>query len=105
MTHSVLNIAAAIYLITVAVMSLVSFIAFGLDKRQAANGGRRIPELTLHVLAFVGGWPGALMAQRQFHHKTKKLSFRIVFWLVVILHVGIVSALVYALVHLPQTRT
>jgi uncharacterized membrane protein YsdA (DUF1294 family) len=93
-----MTIAAAAYLIVVAVMSLVCFIAYGLDKRQAANGGRRVPERTLHLLAFLGGWPGALLGQRQFRHKTQKVKFRIVFWMVVVLHVGIVSAVAYALI-------
>ena len=92
-----MKIAAAAYLIVVAVMSLVCFIAYGLDKRQAANGGRRVSERTLHLMAFLGGWPGALIGQRQFRHKTQKVPFRIVFWIVVVLHVGIVCAVVYAL--------
>jgi uncharacterized membrane protein YsdA (DUF1294 family) len=90
-------IAAAAYLIVVALMSLVCFITYGLDKRQAVNGGRRVSERTLHVMAFVGGWPGALIGQRHFRHKTQKVKFRIVFWLVVVLHVGIVGAVAYAL--------
>ena len=89
--------AAAAYLIVVAVMSLVCFLAYGLDKRQAVNGGRRVSEHTLHLLAFLGGWPGALLGQRQFRHKTQKVKFRIVFWMVVVLHVGIVGAVAYAL--------
>jgi len=88
-------IAAAVYVIVVAVMSLVCFIAYGLDKRQAGNGGRRVSERTLHLLAFLGGWPGALIGQRQFRHKTQKMSFRIIFWLVVVIHVGIVGAVAY----------
>jgi uncharacterized membrane protein YsdA (DUF1294 family) len=95
-------IAAAAYLIVVAVMSLVCFIAYGLDKRQAANGGHRVSERTLHLLAFLGGWPGALIGQRQFRHKTQKVTFRIVFWLVVVLHVAIVGAVAYALITLRQ---
>ena len=90
--------AAGAYLIVVALMSFVCFIAYGLDKRQAANGGRRVSERTLHLVAFLGGWPGALIGQRQFRHKTQKVTFRIVFWIVVVLHVGIVSAVAYALV-------
>ncbi len=90
-------IAAAAYLIVVGVMSLVCFIAYGLDKRQAVNGGRRVSERTLHLMAFLGGWPGAWFGQRQFRHKTQKVSFRIVFWTVVVLHVGIVGAVAYAL--------
>jgi uncharacterized membrane protein YsdA (DUF1294 family) len=70
---------AAGYLIVVAVMSLVSFIAYGLDKRQATNGGRRVSERALHLMGFLGGWPGALIGQRQFRHKTRKASFRLVF--------------------------
>jgi uncharacterized membrane protein YsdA (DUF1294 family) len=88
-------IAAVVYVIVVAVMSLVCFIAYGLDKRRAENGGRRVPERTLHVLAFLGGWPGALIGQRQFRHKTHKVSFRIIFRLLVVIHVGIVGAVAY----------
>src|SRR5580704_2675763 len=95
-------IAVVAYLIVVAVMSMVCFITYGLDKRQAVNGGRRVSERTLHMMAFLGGWPGALIAQRQFHHKTQKVSFRFVFWMVLVLHIGIVGAVAYALVTLRQ---
>ena len=95
--------AAAAYLIVVIVMSVACFIAYGLDKRQAINGERRVSERTLHLMAFLGGWPGALMAQRYFRHKTQKATFRIVFWIVIVLHVGIVGAVMYALVALRQT--
>ena len=76
--------AAAIYLIIVVAMSLASFLVYGLDKGRAATGGRRIPERTLHLIAFLGGWPGALLGQQQYRHKTKKVSFRIVFWIAVV---------------------
>jgi len=93
-----MNIAIAIYLSLVLVMSLVTFFAYGKDKGQAATGGRRIPERTLHLLAFFGGWPGAILGQRQYRHKTQKKSFRIVFWMLLVLHVAIVGAVAYALV-------
>src|SRR5262249_52453079 len=92
-----MEIAAVAYLMVVALMSLVCFIAYGLDKRQAANGGRRVSERTLHLMAFLGGWPGALLGQRQFRHKTQKVAFPMVFWMVVVLHIGIVGAVAYAL--------
>jgi len=88
------------YLGLVAVMSCVCFVAYGLDKRRANNGSRRVPERTLHLLAFLGGWPGALLAQRQFRHKTYKVPFRLVFWAVVVLHVCVAGAVVYAVVGL-----
>ena len=89
---------ATAYLTIVVVMSLVCFIAYGLDKRRAVTGNRRISERTLHLMAFLGGWPGALFGQRHFRHKTQKVSFRLVFWIVVVLHSGIVAAVAYALV-------
>jgi uncharacterized membrane protein YsdA (DUF1294 family) len=88
-------IATAIYMSVVAVMSVVCFAAYGLDKRRATIDARRTPERTLHVLAFLGGWPGALLGQRVFRHKTKKLPFLIVFWFVVTLHVAIVITAAY----------
>jgi uncharacterized membrane protein YsdA (DUF1294 family) len=88
------------YLSLVAVTSCACFIAYGLDKRRAANGGRRVPERTLHLLAFLGGWPGALLGRRQFRHKTK-VPFRILFWVVVVSHVAVVGAVAYAVVGFP----
>lgn len=87
--------AIVIYLSLVFVMSVVCFAAYGLDKRRAVNGSRRVPEQTLHILALLGGWPGGLLGQQQFRHKTKKLSFLIVFWCVVMLHVAAVSTATY----------
>jgi len=79
------------YLALVTVMSIASFAVYSWDKQRAINGGRRISERTLHLLAFLGGWPGALMGQRRFRHKTKKVSFLIIFWALVALHVAIVA--------------
>lgn len=50
---------AIAYFCLVAAVSVVSFIAYGFDKRRAVKGGRRVPEQTLHVLALLGGWPGS----------------------------------------------
>ncbi len=89
--------AAIGYLIVVLAMSPVCLLAYGWDKRQAGNGGRRVSEGTLHLLAFLGGWPGALMGERLFRHKTQKVKFRIVFWVAVLLHFVLVGAVMYAL--------
>jgi len=64
-----------------ALMSALSFSLYGLDKRAAARGGRRTPEARLHFFELLGGWPGALLAQRVFRHKTRKRSFQVVFFL------------------------
>jgi uncharacterized membrane protein YsdA (DUF1294 family) len=69
-----------------AVTSLVAFVTYGVDKDAAQRGARRVPENTLHMLALLGGWPGAFAAQQMFRHKTRKLSFQIVFWFTVALN-------------------
>lgn len=74
------------YLLLTVVMSIVCFIAFGIDKRRARKDQQRISERTLHILEFLGGWPGAVLAQACFRHKTQKLSFRFMLWLIVALH-------------------
>jgi len=71
-----------------ALASLGAFAAYAADKAQAGAGGRRVSERTLHVLAAGGGWPGALVAQRQFRHKTRKPRFQVIFWLIVLAHAG-----------------
>ena len=66
--------------------SIAAFTAYGLDKSAAKHGRQRHPENTLHLFALVGGWPGALIAQKVFRHKSRKLSFQIIYWLTVILN-------------------
>jgi len=68
------------------VASLLSFVQYWLDKRSAQNGGRRTAENTLHLVELAGGWPGALIAQQAFRHKTRKASYQKVFWLIVAAH-------------------
>jgi uncharacterized membrane protein YsdA (DUF1294 family) len=69
-----------------AIASSVTFVAYALDKSAAKQNKWRTAEATLHIFALVGGWPGALVAQRWLRHKSKKLSFQIVFWMTVLLN-------------------
>lgn len=70
-------------------MSLITYYAYWSDKNKAKNGQWRTPESSLHLLELLGGWPGALAAQRIFRHKIRKLSYQLTFWLIVIVHVAI----------------
>lgn len=70
--------------------SPITFVAYGIDKKAAKSNRRRIPEHILHSLELLGGWPGALIAQQHFHHKSRKLSYQIVFWLCVIINCGVI---------------
>ena len=84
------TIAIVGYIGLVSVTSCAAFILYGIDKRRAGTITRRIPERTLHLVAFAGGWPGALLGQRVFRHKTRKIPFLIVYWLLAAFHVVIV---------------
>jgi uncharacterized membrane protein YsdA (DUF1294 family)/cold shock CspA family protein len=66
--------------------SVVAFVAYAIDKSAAERGAWRIHEGTLHLFGLVGGWPGALLAQKGFRHKTRKREFRTVYWATVVLN-------------------
>ena len=62
-------------IIYVAVMSLIAFAAFGLDKYKAKTDRWRTPEKTLFLLAIIGGGIGAFLGMQVFRHKTKHTQF------------------------------
>ena len=78
------------YPVWVMVMSVIAFLMYGWDKRQAKTDGWRVPEKRLHALAFLGGWPGAMFGQIYFRHKTQKNEFKIMTWLAAGLHVALI---------------
>lgn len=67
-------------------VSLVTFFLYWSDKASAVRGRWRTQESTLHLSELLGGWPGALLAQQVFRHKTRKSSYQLVFWGIVMLH-------------------
>ena len=71
-----------IYLVGINIVTLVSY---AVDKRKAHSGSWRIPELQLHTMELLGGWFGAHIGQQYLRHKSSKLSYRLVFWLIVLL--------------------
>lgn len=60
-----------------AVLNLIAFVVYGLDKRKAQRSSWRIPERVLLVLALCGPF-GAYGAMRKFRHKTQKTLFLLV---------------------------
>lgn len=64
-------------------LSGMSFLFYRHDKQAARAGRWRTPESTLQMLALLGGWPGAWLAQKHLRHKSAKTSFLVVFWFVV----------------------
>lgn len=74
--------AARFYLLWLCVMSLVSFLVMGSDKRRARRGARRVPEARLFLLALLGGGVGGLLGMYAFRHKTRHLHFALGFPLI-----------------------
>jgi uncharacterized membrane protein YsdA (DUF1294 family)/cold shock CspA family protein len=66
--------------------SILMLFIYGADKAHAAIRSWRIPEVYLHVLELMGGWPGALMAQNEFRHKTRKSLYQVIFRGIIALH-------------------
>jgi uncharacterized membrane protein YsdA (DUF1294 family)/cold shock CspA family protein len=84
--YALLGVLTALRLLPAAVMALsalASVAAFALyraDKSAATRGAWRVSESTLQFVSLLGGWPGALLAQRVYRHKTRKQPFQAVFW-------------------------
>lgn len=81
--------------IYLAVINVVAFLVYGIDKHRAKAGAWRISEKTLWVLAAIGGSVGALLGMEVFRHKTKKRSFQIVLAVIVFVQVLLVLGWVY----------
>ena len=65
-------------------INAITYFLYKTDKRRAQENEWRVPERMLHAFELIGGWPGALLAQRRFRHKTAKFDYRFWFWLIVI---------------------
>ena len=70
-------------------VNVATLVLYGYDKLAAKSLWLRVPERVLHLLAFLGGTPAAIVGQQVFRHKTVKTSFRIVFWILAMVQVGL----------------
>ena len=73
-----------IFIIVYTVINFIVFLLYGIDKAKARRGSWRISEAAL-LLAAVFGAPGALLGMIVFHHKTRKMKFRVVVPLILVL--------------------
>lgn len=69
-------------------LSVTTCWVYARDKSAAQSGRWRTPENTLHLLALIGGWPGALFAQQLLRHKSSKPSFQWLFWTIVSINIA-----------------
>lgn len=75
-------------------LSTIAFILYAVDKSAARKNAQRVSERSLHLVALLGGWPGAMLAQKTFRHKTKKQPFRFVFWLTIMANISVAVLLI-----------
>ena len=65
-----------IVLIYLAVVNIVTFFLYGIDKWKAKRSKRRVPESTLLWWAALGGSVGALLGMKAYRHKTLHKKFK-----------------------------
>jgi uncharacterized membrane protein YsdA (DUF1294 family) len=68
-------------------INVLAFVLIGYDKIVAQKNKKRIPETTLLTFVFFGGTLGSGLAMLLFRHKTRKTSYLLKFWLIVILQI------------------
>lgn len=84
------------FTIFILVMTVITFVVFGIDKWKARNDKWRTPESTLFLLAIFGGSIGALLGMQVWRHKTQHWSFRLGIPLILLLQVAITLWFIYA---------
>lgn len=70
-------------------LSIITFAVYAHDKRAAQKEAWRTKEASLHLLALVGGWPGALWAQKILRHKSQKQPFKAILWLTIFINISV----------------
>ena len=93
-TKQIVIISYACYLV---LLSLITFIAYGVDKKKAEQKKWRTKEKTLLLLSFFGGAFGGYPAMLIFRHKTKgeHWYFTFVNWLGLIIHITLMVLLIF----------
>lgn len=73
-----------------AIINVITFIVYGIDKLKAKKGRWRIPESTLLLLAILGGSIGAWSGMKVWHHKTMHKKFKYGIPFIIIVQIGLV---------------
>ena len=81
------------FILFVLVMNIITFFAFGIDKRKAVKGAWRISEATLLLMSLCFGSAGQLLGMKFFRHKTHKWYFWLCGVVFFVIHAGLVYIL------------
>ncbi|WP_431222973.1 DUF1294 domain-containing protein [Serratia sp. L9] len=76
-------------------VNLLTLLVYGADKLAACKRWQRVPEITLLLFGVLGGWPGAILGQQLFRHKTQKQPFKTYFILSVVVNLLVILAAGY----------
>ena len=72
----------------IAILNVITFLIYAIDKWKAKKNRWRIPESILLLLAVLGGSIGALMGMKIWHHKTMHKKFKYGIPLILVLQIG-----------------
>lgn len=81
-------------LLFISIINAMTYWFYAQDKEAAQQGERRVPENTLHILSFLGGWPSAWLAQQRLRHKTQKQPFRKVYFCTIFFNILLILWLI-----------
>lgn len=72
-----------------ALINVITFLVYGIDKLKAKKRKWRIPEATLILFAIMGGSIGAWLGIKVWHHKTMHKKFKYGIPIIQALQVGL----------------
>ncbi len=81
-------------LLFISIINVMTYWFYAQDKEAAQLGNRRVPENTLHILSFLGGWPAAWLAQQRLRHKTQKQPFRKIYFCTIFFNILLILWLI-----------
>ena len=68
-------------------INLMTFIMFGIDKSKARSGSSRISEASLFLISLIGGALGGLLGMMLFRHKTRKMGFKAIMFIIILINI------------------
>ncbi|MCF6244672.1 MAG: DUF1294 domain-containing protein [Sulfurovum sp.] len=75
------------------ILGLITFFMYKKDKNASLSNSWRVSEKTLHLLSLLGGWIGAVIAQKYIRHKTQKRVFKIIFFITIFINLTLLAVL------------
>ncbi|WP_445661044.1 DUF1294 domain-containing protein [Acinetobacter sp. F16] len=91
---TLLGMLSGMVLLFISIVNALTYWLYAQDKEAALLGNRRIPEQSLHILSFLGGWPTAWLAQERLRHKTQKQPFRKIYFCTIALNILLILWLI-----------